>query len=282
MNRYAIFITQWVILAVMNTPLPLLDEEANPLFNQSLEKGLAVLCAFSAQRRSMTLADVAVAADISKSSAQRMVFTLEQLGFVRKHPQTRRYQLTPRVMRIGFNYLAANALIDLANPYLSELTNVTTETTCLTEPDGLEMVYVARFVSAQFVPVHMPIGSRIPMYCTASGRAWLSALPDEEALALLRVSDRVVHTRCTITDESAILAELNQARQRGYAVNREELFLGDMTLGAPVIGSHGRPVAAVHIVAPTSRWTLEEAESRLGRSLLACARSLSNSVRALG
>ncbi|WP_369641508.1 IclR family transcriptional regulator [Acidovorax sp. A79] len=266
----------------MNTPLPLLDEEANPLFNQSLEKGLAVLCAFSAQRRSMTLADVAVAADISKSSAQRMVFTLEQLGFVRKHPQTRRYQLTPRVMRIGFNYLAANALIDLANPYLSELTNVTTETTCLTEPDGLEMVYVARFVSAQFVPVHMPIGSRIPMYCTASGRAWLSALPDEEALALLRVSDRVVHTRCTITDESAILAELNQARQRGYAVNREELFLGDMTLGAPVIGSHGRPVAAVHIVAPTSRWTLEEAESRLGRSLLACARSLSNSVRALG
>ncbi|TSD57007.1 MULTISPECIES: IclR family transcriptional regulator [unclassified Variovorax] len=258
------------------------EEDANPLFNQSLEKGLAVLCAFSAQRRSMTLADVAAAAGISKSSAQRMVFTLEQLGFVRKHPQTRRYLLAPRVMRIGYNYLAANTLIDLANPYLSELATVTTETTCLTEPDGLEMVYVARFVSAQFVPVHMPIGSRIPMYCTASGRAWLSALPDAEALALLRASERAVHTRFTITDESAILAELTQARERGYAINREELFLGDMTLGAPVIDSHGRPVAAVHIVAPTSRWTREEAESRLGPSLLACARTLSNSVRALG
>ncbi|GAD20852.1 IclR family transcriptional regulator [Acidovorax sp. MR-S7] len=264
----------------MDMPAPP-DEDTNPLFNQSLEKGLAVLCAFSAQRRSMTLADVATAAGISKSSAQRMVFTLEQLGFVRKHPQTRRYQLTPRVMRIGFNYLAANPLIDLANPYLSELTNVTTETTCLTEPDGLDMVYVARFISAQFVPVHMPIGSRIPMYCTGSGRAWLSALPDAEALALLRASERVVHTRHTLTDEAAILAELGQARQRGYAINREELFLGDMTLGAPVIGSHGRPVAAVHIVAPTSRWTPEEAESRLGPALLACARSLSNSVRAL-
>ncbi|WP_353235353.1 IclR family transcriptional regulator [Diaphorobacter ruginosibacter] len=257
------------------------DDEPNPLFNQSLEKGLAVLCAFSAQRRSMTLGDLAEAADISKSSAQRMVFTLEQLGFVRKHPRTRRYQLTPHVMRVGYNYIAANPVIDLANPYLAELTNATTETTCLTEADGLEMVYVARFVSAQFVPVHMPIGSRIPMYCTASGRAWLAALPDEEALALLRASDRPAHTRFTITDEGALMRELNETRQRGYAVNREELFLGDMTLGAPVLGSRGRPVAAVHIVAPTSRWTLEEAESRLGPSLLACARSLSNSVRAL-
>ena len=106
----------------MNTSaLP--DEETNPLFNQSLEKGLAVLCSFSAQRRSMTLADVASAAGISKSSAQRMVFTLEQLGFVRKHPQTRRYQL------------------------------------------------------AQCVLAHMPFGSRIPLYCTAAGGAWLSAFP---------------------------------------------------------------------------------------------------------
>lgn len=258
------------------------DAAANPLFNQSLEKGLSVLCAFSAQRRSMTLAEVAAAADIGKSSAQRMIHTLEQLGYVRKHPQTRRYQLTPRVMRIGFNYLAANPLIDLANPYLAELSNVTTEASCLTEADGLEMVYVARFISAQFVPVHMPIGSRIPMYCTASGRAWLSALPEAEALALLRASERVAHTRHTLTDEAAILVELAQTRQRGYAVNREELFLGDMTLGTPVIGGQGRPVAAVHIVAPTNRWTPAEAETRLAPALLACARSLNNSVRALG
>lgn len=71
------------------------------------------------------------------------------------------------------------------------------------------------------------------------------------------------------------------ARQRGYAVNREELFLGDMTLAAPVVGGRGRPVAAVHVVAPTSRWTPEEAEKRLAPALIACARSLSNSVRAL-
>lgn len=258
------------------------DEAPNLLFNQSLEKGLAVLRAFSARRRTMTLAEVAAATDITKSSAQRMVFTLEQLGYVRKHPQTRRYQLTPRVMEIGFNYLAADPLIDVANPFLSELTKVTTETSNLTEPDGLDMVYVARFVSAQFVPVHMPVGSRIPMYCTASGRAYLSALPEEEALALITQSDRVAHTAHTRTEVEDILEALRQARLLGYASNNEELFLGDMTLAAPVMGSHGRPIASVHLVAPTSRWTMEDAVRKLAPTLLQCARSLTGSVRGIG
>ena len=256
-----------------------IDGPRPQLFNQSLEKGLAVLRGFNARRRTMNLAEIATAAGINKSSAQRMVFTFERLGYIRKHPTTRRYQLTPRAMEIGFAYLAANALIDAANPFLAELTKLTTETCNLTEPDGFEMVYVARFVSAQFVPVHMPIGSRIPQYCTASGRAWLSALPDAEALALLQRAERVAHTPHTLTRIEDIVAELSQARLRGYAVNVEELFLGDMTLAAPVIGNRGRPVAAVHLVAPTSRWSRAEAERRLAPALLQCARALSGSAQ---
>ena len=272
----------WLYSTAMDsTPDTAPEDSQSLLFNQSLEKGLAVLRAFSARRRTMTLADVAEATDITKSSAQRMVFTLEKLGYVRKHPKTRRYQLTPRVMEIGFNYLAAHSLIDVANPFLSELTKVTTETSCLTEPDGLDMVYVARFVSAQFVPVHMPIGSRIPMYCTASGRAFLSALPEDEARALIEASDRVAHTMHTRTGVDEILQELRQARQQGFATNAEELFLGDMTIAAPVLGSQGRPVASVHIVAPTSRWTIDEAVRKLAPTLLLCARSLTSSARSI-
>lgn len=253
----------------------------NPLFNQSLEKGLAVLCSFSGQKRSMTIGEVAEACSMNKSSAQRMVYTLEQLGYIEKHPRTRRYQLTVRALRPGFNYLFANTLIDVANPFLSELTNITQETTCLTEPDSTEMVYIARFISANFVPVHMPIGSRIPMYCTSAGRAYLSALPEAESTALLEQQNREQHTIHTQTDTATIQAMLHQARKHGYATNQEELFLGDMTLGAPVIGSNGKPVAAVHVVAPTSRWTLEEAKQKLAPALIACARSLSNAVRAM-
>ncbi len=251
------------------------------LFNQSLEKGLAVLRAFDARRRTMTLGDVAEATGITKSSAQRMVYTLERLGYVRKHPQTRRYQLTPRVMEIGFNYLAADTLIDVANPFLSELATRTGETVNLTEPDGCDMVYVARFVSHKFIPIHMPIGSRIPMYCTASGRAVLSAMTDEAVQAVLAASSLVAHTPHTLTAPAAILEAVARTRGRGYAVNCEELFLGDMTIGAPVLGSQGTALAAVHVVAPTSRWAADEAERQLAPFVVECARAISTSVRTL-
>lgn len=257
------------------------DDAPDGLFNQSLEKGLAVLQAFSAQRRTMTLPEIAEATGITKSSAQRMIYTFEKLGLVRKHPRTKRFQLTTRVMRIGFNYLAADTLIDVANPFLSELTNVTGETTNLTEPDGIEMVYVARFVCMKFVPIHMPIGSRVPMYCTASGRAFLSALPVDEARTLLEMSPRDVHTQYTVTGIAEIEARLAAGRRDGYASNREELFIGDMTIAAPVLDGERRPVAAVHVVAPTSRWTLAEAEQRLAPAVIDCARGISNSIRTL-
>jgi len=170
----------------------------------------------------------------------------------------------------------------VANPFLAELTKLTTETSCLTEPDQREMVYVARFVSAHFVPVHMPIGSRIPMYCTASGRAYLSALAEPEARAIVEASDRVAHTMHTRTDVAEILQTLRTTRQRGYAVNCEELFLGDMTLAAPIVSGNGRPLGAIHLVAPTGRWTAEEMETKLAPPLLQCARAISTSVRALG
>ncbi|AVO58395.1 MULTISPECIES: IclR family transcriptional regulator [Pseudomonas] len=258
-----------------------MSDTPNSLFNQSLEKGLAVLRAFNAAQRTMNLAEIAEAAEINKSSAQRMIHTLEQLGYVRKHPQTKRFQLTPRVMEIGYNYLAADTLVDVANPFLAELAQVTGETTNLTEPDGLDMVYVARFVAPKFIPIHMPIGSRIPMYCTGSGRAYLSALPDQEALAMLQASDRQAHTRHTLTEIDAIHGQIVATRQRGYALNQEELFLGDMSIAAPIIGSQGLPVAAVHVVIPSSRWTLEEAERKLAPSVIECARAIRTSIRTL-
>ncbi|KVT72128.1 IclR family transcriptional regulator [Burkholderia ubonensis] len=260
---------------------PTLDQSNDLLFNQSLEKGLNVLRAFSAKRRTMTLAEVAEAAAMTKSSAQRMVYTLEKLGYIRKHPVTRRYQLTPRVMRIGFNYLAADTLIDVANPFLSELTNMTGETSNLTEPDDDEMVYVARFVSTKFVPIHMPIGSRIPMYCTGSGRAFLSALPPGEARDRLCRMAREPFTPRTVTALDDLVALLDDARRNGYATNQEELFIGDMSIAAPVLGNQGRPVAAVHVVAPTSRWTLDEALRKLAPTVIDCARGISNSIRTL-
>jgi len=254
-------------------------EASDGMFNHSFAKGLKVLFAFRGDQSAMSLSEVAQALELSISSAQRTLYTLEKLGLIHKSPRTRKYSLTLRALELGYNYIAANTLVEAANPFLAELSNITGETVNLTEPMDTEMVYVSRVVAAKFIPIHMPIGSRIPMYCTACGRAYLSALPEDEARALLAASDLQRHTQWTETDPARLMDLIQEARRTGIAHNKEELFLADMTLAAPIVGRRGAPVAAVHIVAPTSRWTLDEAFARLGPALLDCARGITNAVR---
>ncbi|MFN6994900.1 MAG: IclR family transcriptional regulator [Aquincola tertiaricarbonis] len=251
---------------------------ADALYNVSLEKGLQVLRAFDAAHRTMTLVELAELTGMSKGSVQRTVHTLQVLGYVGKHPQTRRFQLLPRVIEIGFNYLSAHPLIRAAHPYLTQLANASGETASLTEAVDTEMVYVAQLLTPKFIPVLTPVGMRIPMYCTSSGRAWLSALPAEQARALLQASHRERRTPATLVDVDAIMKRVAQCRKVGYATNCEELFLGDMGLGAAVVDSTGRPVAAVHVSPPTSRWTMEEAQKKLAPMVIECARAISLAV----
>ncbi len=268
-------------LSAVSSPATNPDEQApapsrapDPLFNQSLEKGLDVLRAFSAAHRTLTLAELAQLTGMTKGSAQRTVHTLQVLGYVGKHPQTRRFQLLPKVIEIGFNYLAAHPIIRAAHPYLAQLATASGETASLTEPVGLEMVYVAQLQTTQFIPVLTPVGMRIPMYCTSSGRAYLSALPDAEVRALLTAAPRPARTPATLTDVDAIVERIAACRQMGFATNCEELFLGDMGVAAPIRNSRGQPVAAVHLSPPTSRWTMEEAQRKLAPMVLECARAI--------
>lgn len=261
-----------------------LDDEMSKdlLFNGSLEKGLMVLGAFKGERRHMSIGGVAEAVGINRSSAQRMVYTLEKLGFIRKSERTKKYQLTLKALDFGFNYLASNPVVDLAGPFLLELSNITGETANLTEPDGTEMVYVSRYVAPKFIPVQMHIGSRIPTYCTGSGRAYLSALPWDEAVSIIERSNLVQHTEWTECDIDRLREIILETKRKGFSHNKEELYLGDMTVGAAVMGSGGRPVGAVHVVAPTSRWSLESACERLGPAVIECANGISRSIRAVG
>lgn len=287
-NRFMRILVQYAAIVVQGftTMVPNLGNpprcpspmSADPLFNQSLEKGLEVLRAFSAVHRTLTLSEVAGLTGMTKSSAQRTVHTLESLGYIDKHPQTRRFRLTPKVMEIGYNYLAADALIPIASPYLSQLANASGETANLTEPVGLDMVYVAQLMTAKHMPVLTPVGMRIPMYCTSSGRAYLSTLPDAQVRAVLEASTRAPRTPATLTDVDAIFAQVVACRGLGYACNEEELFLGDMGVGAPIVNSQGVAVGAVHVSPPASRWTIAEAQRKLGPLVIECAWAISRSI----
>lgn len=258
-------------------PAPVIASESasDSLFNLSLAKGLQVLRAFSAAHRSMTLAEIAQAAGMTKASAQRSVHTLQALGYIGKHPSTRRFVLLPRVVELGFNYLDAHPMISAAHTYLAQLARQSGETATLSEPAGTHMVYLAQVLTTQHIPVLTPVGTQVPLYASSCGRAYLSQLPAAQAQALLQQAPMPPRTRATLTTVDAVMAQLAQCQQTGYATNCEELFLGDMGIAAPVFNARGVVVGAIHLAPPTSRWNMADAQQALAPLVIECARAVS-------
>lgn len=248
----------------------------DPLFNDSVQKALAVLEAFGRGRRVLKLAEAAEAAAITKASAQRCIHTLEVLGYLRRDSRSTGWMLTPRALGIAYAYLSGYHLIDQATRHLVDLNRATGESVSLSEPDGTDMVFVARFPSYKRFMIDFPVGTRLPMYCTASGRAYLSALPGAEAQGLVRRSALRPLTPMTVTDPQRILERIDAVRHDGYACSDQECYRGDLTVAAAVIGEGGLPVGAINLSAPTSRWSLQDMRARLAPLVIETARAVSS------
>lgn len=234
-----------------------------------------MLQAFTAERREQGLADIAAAARLTTGSAQRCVHTLVQLGYLRRVGRQHGWALTAKTLDIGYPYLAGHAVLEQATMHLADLNHATGESVSLSEPDGTEMVFIARFPSHKRFFIHMSVGRRLPMYCTAAGRAYLSALPRTEVRALLERSTLRKLTSHTLRDIPRIIELIDAARELGYAWANQESYLGDLTIAAPIIGTGGQPVAAVNLSGPTSRWTLDLLRERFAPLLLETARAAS-------
>src|SRR5271163_4641284 len=175
-------------------------QDRDPLFNQSVEKAFAILEAFGGERRALNLGEVAAAVGMTKSSAQRCTHTLERLGYLRRDPRVKRWVLTPQALNMAHSYLSGHPLIEQATTHLIDLNQASGESVSLSEPYETDMVFIARFPSHKRFFIHMPVGRRLPMYCTSSGRAYLSALPPAEAQRIVRGSTLQALTPYTITD----------------------------------------------------------------------------------
>jgi IclR family transcriptional regulator, pca regulon regulatory protein len=253
------------------------EEARSSLFVGSTEKAFQVLHAFDGPQRYMTLADIARAAALDRSATQRLVYTLETLGYLKRIEGTRNYGLTAKVLQFSHSYLKANDLIDRASPHLLDISRNLGETCNLHELDGHEVVFVARFPGRHLINVDIVIGSRLPTFFTASGTAILSALPEQERLDILKRTSLERLTPFTVTDPKALLERVRVAAQRGYAVIMNETVMGDISVAAPIMDEHGRAVAAINISVPTTRWTPERAEAELVQHVHVAATSISKS-----
>lgn len=252
-----------------------MNAKDSPLFVQALATGFKVLDAFTYERPTMSLPEIAAAAGVTKSAAQRFTHTLLALGLLRKDAISKRYSLSPRTLETGYRYLQANPLLERANPYLLELNQQTGETVNLAEPDGNDMVFIGRFPSPYRAIVHLPVGRRFPIFCTSSGRAFLSCLPDEQVEKILSATERPKFTRHTITDLNVLMDVIAKVRETGFAYSIEEYYLSDMALAVPIHNIHGTPIAAVTLSASTAFWSFERAQLELVPKLIHTANLIS-------
>lgn len=246
-------------------------------FVQSLERGLAVIRAFSASRPSLTLSEVAAATGVTRAAARRFLLTLVDLGYMRS--DGRYFSLTARVLELGYAYLSSLTLPEVAEPHLEDLVVKVNESSSMSVLDGTDIVYVARVPVSRIMTVAISVGTRFPAYATSMGRVLLAGLPEpelEKILAELRLEPL---TGRTLATPEALRAELARVRGQGWSLVNQELENGLRAIAAPVRDSAGTVVAAVNISAHANR-TLESMRRDLLPPLLAATAAIERDLRA--
>lgn len=247
---------------------------------EALERGLRVLEVFSNESPTRSMTEIAEAVGLSKSTAFRFTHTLEQLGYLERDPDTKRYRPGLKVLRLGFTAVNSLELGKIAQPYLKAMSDRCGKSTNMTVRDEDEIVYVARNKTQQILNIDLHLGSRLPVYCTSMGKAQLIDLSPQELRDLLGDGPYQQRGPNTITTLERLLENLARVRSRGYAVNDEELAPGLRAVAAPVREHTGQIVAAVNISSPTVHVSGEELEDELAPMVREAGRQISSALGA--
>ena len=195
-----------------------------------LQKGLALLQLFSQEHPRLSVPQVARMADMTQSAARRFLLTLVHDDFAQT--DGRHYWLTAKTLRIGQAYVDSAVLP--------------------------RMLHIVRSRYSHITSMSIRPGSRVPMYCTGSGRLWLASLTEEALAGYFSRNELRAITPYTVTDEARIRAEIALARERGYVLVDQEYEVGMRVLSVPLIDREGRLQATLTLTTHASRMSVED------------------------
>jgi IclR family pca regulon transcriptional regulator len=231
-----------------------------PEFVRSLDRGLAVIRAFSAEAPSLTLSDVARATGLTRAAARRFLLTLEALGYVGS--DDRRFHLRPKVLELGYAYLASLTFEEVALEHMRELVEEVHESSSASVLDGTEIVYVARVPAKRIMSIGLNVGTRLPAFCTSMGRVLLAAQPEAALDDYFRKAELEARTSRTVTDVARLRRILADVRAQGWAMVDQELEDGVRSVAVPIRGPGRTVLAAMNISAHAARVRLDVLRKR--------------------
>ncbi|MEU3608343.1 IclR family transcriptional regulator [Streptomyces sp. NPDC035033] len=246
---------------------------------QAVQRAAHVLRELATATPRLGVTELAGRIGVSKPTAHALLRTLESEGLVRQDPETGRYQLGPGLVALGNSYLDSHELRARATTWADHLANRTDAAVwvgVLTEPDVLVIHH--RFRPGDALQV-LETGATLPWNACALGKAIAAFLPPQRRKELLAGELRRV-TGVSVDEPAALEAQLDLVRGTGYAVDDQELTLGDAGIAAPVFDRTGLVAGAVGLVGPVERLLAEDARQECTIAVREVARGISRDLGA--
>lgn len=214
--------------------------------NSSLLKALDILSIFSPTEPRMSLAAISLKMNLPKSTVHNLLATLSNRGFIERVDNDQ-YSLGTAVIVLAQAARVNVELRDRAAPLLSEVAEICHESIYLTTREGDNLLYIYAIESPRRLLARTAIGDRVPMHCTANGKAILAYLPENEVTTFIKSTRLPVFTPNTIADPDILQKELILSKSRGYGLDDEEHELGTYCVGAPIFDANVSVVGACSI-----------------------------------
>jgi len=249
----------------------------------SIQRAFDILELFLQGTRALSVPEIVARLNFPRTTAYEIVNTLLACGYLTTaEGQPNRVSLGFKVFELGSAYGANFDLISEGRRVAMNLVEECDETVQMAVRDRTEAVFVAKVDCSKLVRLVSTVGSRLPAHCTGVGKMLLSALPDEEIVALYQGQHQLTKmTANSVTSISELLKELELIRRRALAYDDCESNIDVRCVAAPIYDGRGQMVAAMSFSVPITRMSLsrqdelasiirkgaEELSRRLGHSL---------------
>lgn len=235
---------------------------------------LELLSLIAAEDAPIAMSTIVTKLGWTKPAVYRLLRTLESAGGLRR-VDGKRYVLGPKLITIGQAALRATGILEVAQPHMTALHDITGETVVLTTLDDNEVLIIARIETAQRLMPRYHVGERLPAYCTSTGQVLLSGLSEDEVRNRLGGQEFAPRGPRTLKSLDELVPRLAEVRGRGYALNDEELTAGHRSIAAPVRDHAGSTVGALSVSVPTVRISVAAISKVAVDSLIPTAEAVS-------
>ncbi|HWQ58985.1 MAG TPA: IclR family transcriptional regulator [Clostridia bacterium] len=241
---------------------------------QSLERGTAALV-FLSKRVAAGVTEVAEELGVNKSTAFRILETLETANMVSQDKDTAKYRLGPGILRLSDRFVRNLDILPVARPHMARLVEATGESAHLCMFSSDAAVVIEQVMTDSRLAVHAKIGNAEPAHCSSVGKCLLAFRPAQQREDILSRLRFEAFTEKTITDAQTLRRELDAVALRGYALDDGEMNKDVICIAAPIFNNLGAVPYSLGISGPRSRISGEKRIERLARDVTNAAKKLS-------